>query len=252
MIFSLPSMVLIVLWIMAQIHNEDAVRQALFAQIGTLVGEAGAQQIMGTIAKLSIQNQSIWAGIFGLSVLLFFATSVFAAMRSSLNHVMQVKSVVSVRIGIQSVLRARIVAFAMLVGMSFILLVSMIIDTMITATGDYLVAWLGDAASYVIFLDFLILDLFASTIIFAFYLRYLPDSRLEWRDVWFGAVLTAALIEVGQYLIAVVIGGSDIANVYDAAGSILVIMLWVYYTAAIFLFGAEVTYTRAQLLKRVS
>jgi membrane protein len=251
MIFSLPSMLLIVLWITAQIYSEDAVRQAIFNEIGRMVGEGGAQQLMQTIEKFSIQKHSVWAGVFGLSMLLFFATSVFAAMRSSLNHIMQAKTVASVRLGILSVLRARVIAFAMLISMSFMLLVSMVIDAAITATGGYLVLWVGDLANYVIFLDFLLLDLFTSTIIFAIYLRYLPDSRLDWRDVWFGALLTAILIAAGKYLIAVVIGNSDIANVYDAAGSLLVIMLWIYYTAAIFLFGAAFTYSRTKKLNRL-
>ena len=251
MIFSLPSILLIVLWVTAQIYSEDAVRQAIFSEIGSMVGEGGAQQLMQTIEKFSIQKHSVWAGVFGLSMLLFFATSVFAAMRSSLNHIMQVKTAASVRLGILSVFRARVIAFAMLISMSFMLLVSMTIDAVITATGDYLVIWIGDAASYVIFLDFLLLDLFTSTIIFASYLRYLPDSRLDWRDVWFGALLTAALITAGKYFIAVIIGNSDVATVYDAAGSILVIMLWIYYTAAIFLFGAVFTYSRAKMLNRL-
>ena len=251
MIFSLPSMLLIVLWITAQIYSEDAVRQAIFNEIGKMVGAGGAQQLMQTIEKFSIQKHSAWAGVFGLSMLLFFATSVFTAMRSSLNHIMQVKTVVSVRLGILSVLRARVIAFAMLVSMSFMLLVSMVVDAAITATGGYLLSWIGEAARYVIFLDFLLLDLFTSTVIFAIYLRYLPDSRFDWRDVWFGALLTAVLIAAGQYLIAVIIGNSDIANVYDAAGSLLVIMLWIYYTAAIFLFGAAFTYSRAKMLNRL-
>ena len=251
MIFSLPSMLLIVLWITAQIYSEDAVRQAIFNEFGRMVGDGGAQQLMQTIEKFSIQKHSVWAAVFGLSMLLFFATSVFAAMRSSLNHIMQFKAVASVRLGILSVLRARVIAFAMLISMSFMLLVSMVIDAAITATGGYLVLWVGDLASYVIFFDFLLLDLFTSTIIFAIYLRYLPDGRFDWRDVWFGALLTAVLIAAGKYFIAVIIGNSDIANVYDAAGSLLVIMLWIYYTAAIFLFGAVFTYSRAKMLNRL-
>jgi membrane protein len=251
MIFSLPSMLLIVLWLTAQLYDEEAVRQAIFTEIGRMVGEGGAQQLMGTIDKFSIQKHSAWAGIVGLAVLLFFATSVFAAMRSSLNHVMQVKTAVSVSRGILSVLRARVIAFAMLISMSFILLVSMVVDALITATSNFLVSWIGDAASVIVFFDFLLLDLFTSTIIFAIYLRYLPDNRFDWRDVWFGALLTAVLIAAGKYAIAVVIGSSDVANVYDAAGSVLVIMLWVYYTSAIFLFGAVFTFNRAKMLNRL-
>lgn len=252
MIFSLPSMLLIVLWLTAQIYDENAVRQAIFSEIGSMVGTGGAQQLMRTIEKFSIQKHSVWAGLFGLAMLLFFATSVFTAMRSSLNHIMRVKMVVSVRLGILSALRARVVAFAMLVSMSFILLVSMVVDALITAAREYLVLWAGDLASYVIFFDFLLLDLFTSTVIFAIYLRYLPDNRLDWRDVWFGALLTAVLITAGKFFIAVIIGNSEVANVYDAAGSLLVIMLWVYYTATIFLFGAIFTYSRAKQLNRLN
>ena len=173
MVFSLPSMLFIVFWITAKFYKEDAVRDAISSQIGSLVGEEGARQIMATLGKLNFQEPSSWVTAVGLGMLLFFATTVFDAM---------------------------------------------------------------------------LLDLGATTVLFAMYFRYLPDAKLKWQDTLFGALLTAVVFTGGKYLIAIFIGNSEVADLYDAAGSILVLMLWVYYASAIFLFGATFTFTRAELM----
>ena len=248
MIFSLPSMLLIILWTAAGFYGEVAVHKAVFAEFGAMVGEVGAQQVMATLEKLNIQETNWWATTAGLLVLFFFATTVFDAMRTSLNRLAQVKTTDSVGLGIWLLVRIRGIAFALLVGISFLLVAFMGLDALITEIDTYLAQWLGGLTSYVLAIDAFVLQLGITAVLFAFYFRYLPDIRLKWRDTWFGALLTALLYEMGKYLISFLIGNSEAANLYDATGSILVLMLWVYYAAAIFLFGAAFTFTRARLL----
>ena len=248
MVFSLPSMLLIVLWTSARFYDEVAVREAIFAKIGGLVGHQGAGQIMATLGKLSVEQPTFWSTALGLGILLFFATSVFDAMRTALNKIANVQTSDSAMLSIWKLLRIRFIAFALLVSISFILLVSMVIHALITKISDHLVSWFGEVAEFIVAFDFILLELGTISLLFALYFRYLPDNRLRWRDIWLGAALTAGLLIIGKSLIAFFIGNSTVAHLYDAAGSILVLMLWVYYSSAILLLGATFTFTRAELL----
>ena len=248
MVFSLPSMLLIVLWTSARFYDEVAVREAIFAKIGGLVGHQGAGQIMATLEKLSVEQPTFWSTALGLGILLFFATSVFDAMRTALNKIAKVQTSDSVMRSFWKLLRIRFIAFGLLVSMSFILLVSLVIHALITKISDHLVSWFGEVAEFIVAFDFILLELGTISLLFALYFRYLPDNRLRWRDIWLGAALTAGLLIIGKSLIAFFISNSTVADLYDAAGSILVLMLWVYYSSAILLLGATFTFTRAELL----
>lgn len=246
MIFSLPSMLLIILWVAAAFYREVAVREAIFAELGTLVGQDGARQVMATLEKVSVQETSWWATVAGLMALLFFASTVYDAMRTALSRVAQSESPESPGQSLWRMVRIRIVGVALLAGISFLMTVFLVLDAIITRIETYLAQWLGESASLVAVLDGYILNLGATTVLFAMYFRYLPDVKLNWRDIWLGALLTALLFVVGKFLISLFIGDSDAADLYDAAGSILVLMLWVYYAAFIFLFGAAFTFVRAE------
>jgi membrane protein len=248
MVFSLPSMLLIILWTSARFYNEAAVREAIFAKIGSLVGHQGAGQIMATLEKLSVVQPTFWATALGLGMLLFFATSIFDAMRTAFNQIIPPQTDDSVGRSVWKLLRIRFIAFGMLLSISFILLVSMVIHALITKLGNLLVQWFGETAEYIVAFDSILMELGTISLLFALYFRYLPDIRLKWRDIWLGAVLTAGFLVMGKSLIGFFIGNNTVADLYDAAGSILVLMLWVYYSAAILLLGATFTFTRAELL----
>jgi membrane protein len=248
MVFSLPSMLLIIFWTSARFYDEAAVREAIFAKIGSLVGHQGAGQIMATLEKLSVEQPTFWATALGIGMLLFFATSVFDAMRTAFNKIARVQADDSITSSIWKLLRIRFVAFAMLISISFILLVSMVFHVLITKIGGHLVEWFGEAAEWFVVFDFVLLELGTITLLFATYFRYLPDIRLKWRDVWLGALLTAGVLVLGKSLIGYFISNSTVADLYDAAGSLLVLMLWVYYSSAILLLGTMFTFTRAELL----
>ncbi len=249
-IFSLPPMLLIILRIATQFYNEEEVKAAIFGQIADLVGQDGAQQLVNTINKLNIFEPTWWATAVGAAVLLFTATTVFVTMQNALNAIFSVKPVETKAFGLLKMLRDRFVSFTLLVSIAFILLVSLLVDALLTAFGHRLQEWIGDISTLMVFVTSVALPLAVITLLFALLFKFLPDARLRWGDTWFGAFVTAILFELGKYLIGFYIGNSETASLYDAAGSVLVVMIWVYYASAIFLFGATFTYVRARELNR--
>jgi len=248
-IFSLPSMLFIVLWTAGRFYRDAAVREAIFNEIGALVGDEGAQQLSATLEGLDIQEPTWWATVVGVGVLLFTATTVLVTLHNTLNRIFKVSAAQTVGMGLWKMVLDRFVSLSLVVTIAFVLLVSLMVDGMITAFGMVAVQWGGEWATFMVKLDSMLLDLGATAILFTLFFRYLPDIRLAWKDIWFGALLTAGLFTGGKYLIGAVIGSSTAADLYEAAGSVLVLMLWIYYASAIFLFGATFTFTRAQLMK---
>lgn len=245
-VFSLPSMLLIVLWSAAQFYREDAVYDALFEKIIILLGQQASNQIMVSIQKLSVEEPTWLATIIALGILIFFATTVFDAMRTALNTINKVASPSSFKKNIWRMLRLRLVAFALLISISFFLLVSLTLDVMLSTLSTYLFAWMGTWSEYFLILDKFLLDFFATTFLFALYFRYLPDKRLQWSHALFGALWTAILFILGKELIRLLISNNQMIDLYDAAGSLLILMLWVYYTTILFLFGATFTFHYAE------
>ena len=248
-IFSLPPMLLVVLKTTTQFYSEAEVKDIIFGEIGGLVGHEGAQQILNTIDKMNVFQPTWWATIVGVGVLVFTATTVFITMQNALNLIYEVKPAEHTKgFGILKMLRDRAISFALLVSMAFILLVSLVVDALVTTLGKYLSDLVGDVSAVLVVITSILLPLAIITLLFAMLFKFLPDVKLAWRDTWFGALVTAVLFSLGKFLIGFYIGSSSTASLYDAAGSILVVMLWVYYASAIFLFGATFTFIRAKKL----
>ena len=248
MVFSLPPMLFIVLWTGELLFKEVEIRDAVFVEIGVLVGEEGARQLMSTIEGLNIEQPTLPATLVGMAALLFTASTVLVTVQNALNRLFEVPPADTVGKGIWQFIRHRLVSFAMLIIISFILSVSLIVDAAISALDLSLAPWLGQFSHALVVIDSLLVELLAMTLLFALMFRYLTDVRLKWRDIWIGALLTAALFLLGQYLIGYLIGSNEIANLYDAAGSVLVLMLWVFYASAILFFGASFTFSLARVL----
>ncbi len=242
-IFSLPPMLLIILYTATLFYNEAEVKNVLFSQIGDLVGKEGTQQIITTIENLQIFQPTMWATIMGAGVLIFTSTTVFVTMQNALNKIFRVKPNPE-GWGILKMVKDRILSFSLLIGVAFILLVSLAINALIAAFGNYLQQWMGDISIVFTLITSTILPFIIITLLFATIFKLLPDAKLKWRDVWFGAILTSVLFSIGKYLISFYIGNSNVAGLYDAAGSIMVIMVWVFYASLIFMFGAVLTFVR--------
>jgi len=249
-IFSLPPMLLIIVSVAARFYNEEDVRSSILDEIATLVGPEAALQLMNTLNKLSIHEPTWWATALGIGVLMFTATTVFVTMQNALNIIFEVKPVETKAFGLLKMLRDRVISFTLLISIAFILLVSLAVDALLAAFGNLLKDWIGDISTVLVFLTSVVLPLAVVTLLFAMLFKFLPDVKLRWKDTWVGAVLTALLFELGKFLIGFYIGNSATTSVYEAAGSVLIVMIWVYYASAIFLFGSTFTFVRAMELNQ--
>jgi membrane protein len=247
MIFSLPSILLIILWIAARFDKEIVVRAAIFKEIGSLVGQRGAQQLLDTAERIHIHDPSISATIIGFTVLLFTATNVFITMKISLNSIFEVQQIPGKLISVRALLFERLVSVVLIIAMSLLLLVLVGLDAILNSFGSYTIEWFGTAAVYVMKFDSFIIELFLTTVLFVIFFRYLPATKLELKHTWLGAFVTSLMLAAGEYLIGYFLGNRTVANLYEAAGSVLLLMLWVYYASSIFLFGAIMTFVHSQL-----
>ncbi len=244
-IFSLPPMLLVILFTTTWFYDESTVKEALFSQIGQLVGKDGAQQLLVTIEKLNVFDSSMWATVLGGSILVFTSTTVLVTMQNALNKIFEVKAKPE-GMGILKLARDRILSFALLIGVGFIMLVSLAVNAFVESFGKFISESFGGFSIVVNFLSTILLPFLVITLLFAMMFKFLPDAKLKWRDTWFGAVLTSLLFVLGKYLISFYIGNSNVAGLYDAAGSIMVIMVWVFYASIIVMYGAVLTYIYAK------
>ena len=251
MVFALPPMLVIIFWLAGLWYQEVLVREAVFEEFGELIGSEGASQLMITLEKITVTKPTLWAAIIGVGSLLFMASTVFVTVKQALNRIFEVTVKRSLSRGIWMMLLDRFLSIAMLSIIALILTLSMVVSALITTFSDMMEKWVGDYSNWFLPFSLVLLNLAFLTLLFAIAYRYMPDSRLKWSNTWFGALFTAVLFIAGKSLIAYFIGNSQISNFYAAAGSILVLMLWVYYTSAIFYFGAIITQERFKLQNKL-
>ncbi|MBI3545147.1 MAG: YihY/virulence factor BrkB family protein [Gammaproteobacteria bacterium] len=236
--FSLAPMFVIVIAVAGLFFGEDAARGEIVAQLSGLIGVAGAQAIEGFIEGARNLEQGFWASLIAIVTLLLAATSAFAELKDSLDVIWDVKP--EQRSGWMSILRGRFLSFGLILTLSFLLLVSLVISALLTALQKYWGPWFSGAVWLGESLNSLI-SFFVVSTLFAIIYKWLPQPAIAWRDVTVGALVTAALFTLGKYLIGVYLGNSAVASSFGAAGSLIVILLWVYYSSQIFFFGAEFT-----------
>jgi len=241
-IFSLPPMLLIILFTTTWFYDEATVKDALFSQIGELVGKAGAQQLLLTIEKLNVFEPTLWATILGGFILAFTSTTVFITFQNALNKIFRVKAKPT-GWGILKLVKDRLLSFTLLLGVGFILLVSLALNAFLETFGKFVERKIGFISEIFSFATSVIVPFIVITLLFAMMFKFLPDAKLKWKDTWFGAVLTSILFVGGKYAISFYIGNSNVAGLYDAAGSVMVIMVWVFYASLIVMYGAVFTYT---------
>jgi membrane protein len=237
-IFSIAPMLLVVIGIAGLAFGREAVQGQIVGQIQGLVGRDGAEAIQTMIANAGRHEGGLLATLIAFVTILFGATGVFTQMQTTLNHIWDVKP--KPNQGIKGLLRARAAAFGMLLGIGFLLLVSLVLSTALAAMDSYVVGLLPGAEVILRALGFVV-SFAVVTLLFAMIFRFLPDVKIQWRDVMFGAAVTALLFTIGKFLIGLYLGNSSVASVYGAAGSLVIILLWAYYSSQILFFGAELT-----------
>ncbi len=238
-LFSLAPLLVIAIAIAGMVFGQLAAQQAVIDQVNGLMGSKGATAVQGLISNAARPGNSIPAFILGVIVLLSGASGVFSALQESLNVIWEVKP--APERGIWGALSQHFLSFAMVLAIGFLLLLSLIVSAAITTLSTYFRGTLPGAAGFTSQVINVAVSLGVVTLLFALIFRYVPDAVVRWRDVWIGALFTAILFTIGKTALGIYLGRSSVASVYGAAGSLAVILLWVYYSAIILFFGAEFT-----------
>ena len=241
--FSIAPMLLIVIAIAGFVFAREAATGQLYAQIAGLVGDDGAKAIQGLVESASNPTEGVIATVVGVVVLIIGATTVFAELQTDLDRIWKAPAAKKPE-GLWGMLRGRVLSFGLVVSMGFVMLVSLAISAALSALGTWWgsvfggLEWLLQVVNFVV--SFAVI-----TGMFALMYKILPRVHIGWHDVWIGAAVTAVLFTVGKLLVGLYLGKSSVASGFGAAGSLAVVLVWVYYSAQIFLLGAEFTWVYA-------
>ncbi len=247
-LFSIGPALLIVVSILGIAFGREAVQGQIFDQIALLLGAEPAKQIQDLIKNIELSQDKIIGLITGGVVLFIGATGVFVEMQDSINHIWAVKS--KPKKGIIKFIFNRILSFSLLLSFGFILLVSLVLNSALEALSHRLLRLFPDALVAIAWILNLIITFGVISLFFAFIFKLLPDAKLKWADVWHGAFITAFLFMIGKFLISVYISKAKIVSAYGTATSVIILLSWVYYSAAILYFGAAYTRNRAIIFGR--
>ena len=242
-IFSVAPLLVIVIAVAGFFFGEAAVQGELVMQLRDLFGEQGANAVQALVKSASSPRQGMVAGGVGIAVLVIGATTIFAELQSALDRIWRIPMQHRSR-GVWQLLCSRLLGFGLVLATGFLLLVSLVVSTAITAFAHWWGRIPGGWHGIIEALNIAISLVFA-TGLFAMIYKWMPRAKVAWHDVWIGAAVTAALFEIGKLLIGVYLGKTAIASAFGAAGSIVVLLVWVYYSAQIFLLGAEFTWVYA-------
>jgi len=242
-IFSLAPLLLIVISIAGLFFGADAVRGEIFGQLRGMMGDDAAKAVEGLLASVSKPAESITATVTGVAVLMIGATAVFGELQDALDRIWRAP-LRDKSSGPWAFFHSRLLSFGMILGIAFLLMVSLVLGAVMAALGKwwggFFGGWVTLAQCVTVIIDFIL-----TTVVFAMIYKFMPRVRLHWEDVWPGALVTAMLFTVGKFLIGLYIGKSGVASAFGAAGSLVIILVWVYYSAQIFLIGAEFTWVYA-------
>lgn len=238
-IFSLAPMLVIVISLCGIFFGREAVQGRVYGQIQGFVGKDAAIQLQEMLKSVEFSGQTPLATVIGVVTLLIGATGMFTEMQDSLNTIWSVRA--KPKRGWLKLIINRVLSFSVLVSIGFLLLVSLVINALLNVFSDRLEALLADVAVVAFYIINNLVVIGVITALFSVIFKVLPDVRIRWKDVLAGAVFTAVLFMIGKFLINTYLAQSDMGSAYGAAGSIVVILVWIYYTSAILYFGAEFT-----------
>lgn len=244
-IFALPPLLIIIITICGFFFGEEAVAGQLYGQINGLVGADAAIQIQEAIRNVKLSDSNLFVNIFGVAMLIIGASGVFAEIQSSINFIWGLSA--KPNKGLKKFLQNRLMSFSMIVSLGFLMLVSLMVNTTLDLVSSKLKYYFEEGTVYLFYGINFIIVFFTITVLFAVIFRALPDGIIKWRDAFVGASCTAVLFMIGKFLISFYLGSSTIGTLYGAAGSVTIILVWVYYSAIILYFGAEFTKVYAKM-----
>lgn len=244
--FSIAPLLYIMIAVAGFFFGADAVRGAVFAQVASLMGESGAEAIQEMLANVSRPESGGWAAALSVGVLIFGATSVFGQLQTALDSIWQVPPQAKAEKygAVWTFVKGRLLSFGLVLALAFLVVVSLVMSAAMSALGKWWGPAFGEWEKLAHAVN-LVVSFGVLVAIFAAVYKLMPRARIEWRDVWVGAAVTVALFVIGKFLIGLYLGKGDVGSSFGAFGSIIIVMVWVYYSAQIFLLGAEFTWVYA-------
>lgn len=236
--FSMAPLLIIVIAIAGLAFGQEAAQGRIVDQINWLVGSDGAKAIQDVLESTKKPEAGILATIIGVITLLIGASTAFTELQDALNTIWDIEP--EEHSGVWSLMKNRFLSFAMVLGIGFLLLVSLLLSALLTGVGEFMSGLLPLPEPILQGLN-MIFSVAVITVLFAMIYKILPDARIEWKDVWIGSLVTSVLFTLGKFLIGLYLGQSSLGSAYGAAGSLVIVLVWVYYSVQIVFFGAEFT-----------
>jgi membrane protein len=242
-VFSIAPLLIIVIAVAALIFGQDAAHAAILDQARGMIGENGAKAIEGMLASAQEPKRGLLAGTLGILAVVIGATSVFAELETNLNRIWKVEP--EKGSGLWHFIHKRLLSIGMVLAIGFLLIISLVVSAMIAVWGKYWSGWFDGLEALYHAVNFVV-SVAVISVLFAMIYRFMPRVAIGWGDVWIGAFVTSLLFSLGKFLIELYIGKSGLESTYGAAGALVVLLVWVYYSAQIFLLGAEFTKVYAE------
>jgi len=242
-VFSLAPLLVIVISVAGLFLGTDAASGHVYAQLADLLGPPGAEAVRGMVESAGRTEQGIIGPIVGVALLLIGATTVFAELQSDLDRIWKAPAARQAS-GLWALVRRRVLSLGLVVSIGFLMLVSLVMSAALAAVGKWWGSRLENLAGLLHVLDFAV-SIAVASLLFALMYKILPRVKIGWRDVWVGAIATSLLFTTGKFLVGLYIGKSEVASGFGTAGSLVVLLVWVYYSAQILLLGAEFTWVYA-------
>ena len=236
-IFSFAPLLIVIIYVCSIFFGREAVEGSIFSQIQNLVGKDTAAQVQQIIKNAAISGTGHTAIIIGVITLIIGATSIFAEIQDSINTIWSLKA--KPNMGFKNIIKNRLLSFGVIGSLGFLLLVSLGVSALVEGIGTQLNHLLPSFSIIILYLLNVLIAFGITTLLFAVIFKVLPDAKIRWNDVWIGSLVTALLFMIGKFGIALYISKSKIITSYGTAGALVIMMIWIYYTAIILYFGAE-------------
>jgi membrane protein len=241
-VFSLPGLLIIIIWVSELFYGSDVVEGTVYSQIEGFVGHDAALSIQETIKNASQSSEGNFATIVGVIALVIGATTVFGEIQDSINRIWKLKAKPKKGLGFLKLLLNRLLSFSMIVSLGFILLVSLLLNGMMDLFLDRMMVRYPELTVTLVYILNLLMTYIITALIFAAIFKVLPDARIKWKHVRIGACVTAALFMIGRFVISYYLEHNKMSTAYGTAGSIIIVLLWVYYSSMILYMGAAFTH----------
>lgn len=243
-IFSLPAFLIIILNVGASLYEKKEIREEIFIQITNLAGEKSRQTLESILENFALNSDDMISAGIAIIILIFSATTVFVSLQKGINHIWHIKPKPTkawLKLAIN-----RLLSFSIVLVIGFILVLSLVLDAVVSFTFKKIDNLLVNINLELIYYVEIIVSQLILIIIFALMYKILPDAKVRWKDTWIGALITALLFIVGKFLIGFYMNNNDLSSTYGAAGSLVILLIWIYYSVVIFLFGAQITFYIAE------